>query len=169
MKPKKPVDPLSGKEAMGRALDMLSRRWRTAKQIEDKLRERGYDPDVIGQVLDKLRQWDYVDDGRYAESFVRERIAKGDGAPRSIRRRMRHSGIDPETAQEALEALDEQTQAALADSLAEKLWRRYEDREPRRRRDTVSQAMARRGYDWDVIAASIRKLEDAPEDGDEAL
>ena len=54
-----------------------------------------------------------------------------------------------------LEELDDESQTEAATALAKKLMRRYEKEPPRAARAKLRQALARRGYGWDVVGAAV--------------
>jgi regulatory protein len=75
------------------ALDLLARREHSAVELRRKLRRRGADETAAEAVVDRLIQDGWVDDRRYAESFIRSRLAKGFG-PLRIDGELRARGVD---------------------------------------------------------------------------
>ena len=58
-----------------------------------------------------------------------------------------------------MEALDDEQQRTAARQAAEKLGRKYRDLPPREARAKLSQALARRGFSWDVISSALEDWE----------
>ncbi len=85
------------------ALDSLSRRDRPAEDLRRKLVEKGFDPSIVVDVIERLRDDKLVDDRRYAENFVAYHAARGHG-PVRVRADLRKSGVDAESADEAVDA-----------------------------------------------------------------
>ena len=64
------VEELSPVRLRAKALDLLSRRDHSEKELEDKLRSRGGKEDDVAQLLVSLRDIGLLDDRRYARSFL---------------------------------------------------------------------------------------------------
>ena len=78
------------------AMNLLSRREHSAKELHQKLRKRFKDPDLVDQQVQRLADENLQSDERFAESFLRQRISRGQG-PIRIRQEMRQRGIlDPD-------------------------------------------------------------------------
>ena len=152
------------KEAYEAALDMLADRDMTGAALENALARRGYLAPVAGAVRQRLTENRLIDDRRFAERFVELRR---DGAVGrfALKRRLRAKGVDEETAGEALEQLDDESQLEAATDLARRLAARYRGLEPYAARGKLSQALARRGYAWYIVREAVARagLED---DGD---
>ncbi len=69
-RPSKTNEPDNGEKAYEYAVFLLSLHLRTAGELRQKMEQRGYRPDIIEQVLDRLHAQKYLDDGRYAEIFL---------------------------------------------------------------------------------------------------
>ena len=54
-----------------RALHLLEKQDRSEKNLRDKLREGGYDSDIIDIAIDYINDYGYLDDARMAASHVR--------------------------------------------------------------------------------------------------
>lgn len=96
-----PAEPLSPKRLRAKALDLLSRRDHSEKELEDKLRSRGGQEDDVAQVLTNLRDIGLLDDRRYARSFLLSRSGKAWGRQR-FRQELLARGLSPEIVDEAM-------------------------------------------------------------------
>lgn len=83
------------------ALGMLVRREHSAAELRRKLRLRGVAEEASAASLTTLQQQGFQDDGRFASSLVRSRVAAGHG-PGRIRAELQQRGISSELAAEAL-------------------------------------------------------------------
>ncbi|MBO5372009.1 MAG: regulatory protein RecX [Lachnospiraceae bacterium] len=90
------------KRATRRAMHLLERQERTEYQLREKLRQNTYPKEVIEEAISYVKRYHYVDDFRYAHTFIRCHQDK--------RSRMRlktdllKRGIAKEVIEEALEA-----------------------------------------------------------------
>ena len=60
-----------GKRAVKRAMHLLEKMDRTEGQLRKKLMEGGYPDDLIEQAVAYVKSYHYIDDDRYARTFVR--------------------------------------------------------------------------------------------------
>ncbi|MBE5757047.1 MAG: hypothetical protein E7342_04515 [Clostridiales bacterium] len=54
-----------------KTLDYISKAQKTEKQIKDKLKEKGYLKETIDYVIDKLKEYKFIDDFEYVKSYIR--------------------------------------------------------------------------------------------------
>jgi len=87
------------------ALGLLARREHSRKELERKLSRRDYAEPVIGATLDELERSGALAVDRFAEAFVRSRVAKGQG-PERIRLALKEHGIDAADYRELLQGQD---------------------------------------------------------------
>jgi regulatory protein len=83
------------------ALELLARREHSRRELTRKLRIRGFPAEVVGPVLDELEQSGALADARFTDTFVRSRVAKGQG-PQRIRSELAERGIDDAAADAVL-------------------------------------------------------------------
>ncbi|MCK8516463.1 recombination regulator RecX [Methylonatrum kenyense] len=101
-------------EIEDKAVRLLARREHSRKELQRKLRQRQYPESLIADTLELLEQRGYLDNQRFAEAFIRERIGKGHG-PLRITADLRERGIKDGMIRALLDAaeVDWQQQAAV--------------------------------------------------------
>lgn len=152
--PERAVDPEAVHEA---ALKLLERARRTRRQLEQKLRERGFARQAIEPVVTRLAEVGLVDDLEYASAFIRERLAARSASWRRLEQELRARGIDSETLKRARaeteqEAGGRESDAEAARRVLAQVARRYQKLDPRVRRQRLSALLARRGFDYSTIS-----------------
>ena len=75
------------------AVALMARRDYACGELTGKLRERGYDPGVVQQLIHALRERRLLNDERYAGHFVQYHLARGQG-PQRIRRDLEAFDVD---------------------------------------------------------------------------
>lgn len=75
---------------------LLSRREHSCRELRQKLLARDFDCDTIDAVVAELQADNLLSDERFAESYVRAKVAKGVG-PVRLRRDLREHLIDDDT------------------------------------------------------------------------
>ena len=83
------------------ALDLLARREHSRRELTRKLVARGFPDEVIAPTLDELERSGTLAEARFTESFVRSRVAKGQG-PARIRAELAQRGVAGEEVDGAL-------------------------------------------------------------------
>ena len=97
------VDALDSRAARAAALDALARRDYASEDLRRKLLDKGYDPSVIADLIERLSSEKLVDDRRYVESFISYRAARGQG-PHRLRADLRKIGLQGEIVEQGLAA-----------------------------------------------------------------
>ncbi len=146
--------------AFDKALTHLSATRKTEKQIRDFLAKKGYLPAVIDYAVEKLRSYDFINDGEYAEAYI-ESAAKRKGG-RLIRMELKGKGLSDDEIEGAMEGLDEDTQITAATEIAKKYTRG-------KALDKITLQKAYRyllgkGFSYDVSKEALSALGDVDED-----
>lgn len=64
----------SYKKAYSAALKLLSVRSRTVVELQGRIKAKGYGPDIVGRVIDDLKERKYLDDASFCQEWLQERI-----------------------------------------------------------------------------------------------
>ena len=89
------------KRAKLRAMHLLTDTARSEKGLREKLRQGHYPEDIIEQAMDYVRSFGYLDDRKYAESFVLSR--KESKSRKEIYAALLQKGVSAEQIQEVLD------------------------------------------------------------------
>lgn len=141
-----------------RALRMVGARAMSARQLREKLTEKGETPENAELCVAWLTEMGLIDDVSFAESVVRHYAAKGYGAGR-IKQELYRYGIDKELWDEALRQMPEQDETVLRFIRS-----RLTDPSDRAQVKKVSDALYRRGYSWDEIKHAMNTFNAETED-----
>ena len=87
------------------AVRLLTRREHSIEELRRKLLSKGYPPDTIEPVVQKLAGKRLVSDERFTSSFVHHHAKRGQG-PVRIRAELRQQGIADPQVEEALRSAD---------------------------------------------------------------
>lgn len=125
------------------ALRLLARREHSRLELSRKLKQRGWADCDIEVVIDELADENLQSEERFAESFVRQRVARAYG-PMRIRAELSERGLDRVEITRALESESPDWFAIAAD------WyeKRYGPEPPAdlKEKSRRQQALARRGF-----------------------
>ena len=139
--------------ARERALELVSQRQMSRRELETKLRQKGVDPGTASYCGAWLLDRGLLDEAAYAAAVVRHYAAKGYGEGR-VRAELQRRGIPRELLDEALAAMPEDT-SKIDKYIASRL-RDPGDRDEVRK---LSAALYRRGFSGEEIRSALRRFE----------
>ena len=143
-----------GDPLLGYALKLLAGRDYTVQQIRNKLTERFRTEtgSSIDEVIDRLTDAKYLDDGRFARNFVQNRIHRG--RPR-LEVDLERAGIARD---QVVQVLDAQDWPSLAQALEAKI-KSLNVEPPLRLSDAarLSRALLRLGYDAEEVEIELKE------------
>lgn len=143
--------------AKASAMNGLSSRARTSKEVSDALARKGFAPDIIDDTVADLERLGLVDDAAYARAFVRGRFSARGYGPARLRQDLQRKGVS----RSAIEsALDELTEAEDLDDAAReqavKKWRALASEEDlRKRKKKTMDFLVRRGFGFDSARTAV--------------
>ncbi len=109
-----------------KAMDYLARREHGRKELEVKLRQKEFPPEVITEQLDRLEAEHLLDDYRFASQFISARQRKNPEGPQVLSMRLAQRGVERSLAERAVTTWFAEEDAAhdAIQRAAEKLLRR---------------------------------------------
>jgi regulatory protein len=157
------------------AINSLARRAYSVFEMRTYLERRAEDKDVVKDVLDRLKQLDYLDDARYARQFVRLQTELRKRGAFRIARDLRARGVPDRHIEAALaERSPESSETALVRAHLERRIKLLRGPLDERRVASLYRSLLRAGFSADTIrrelsAAAKRPMEELPESpGEEA-
>lgn len=99
---------------------LLAARPRTRGELEAALTRKGIEADVAEEVLGKFVSAGLVDDADFAEVWVRSRHRNQGLGRRALKNELVRKGVDKETAEDAVEAVDDEAEESRARTLVGK-------------------------------------------------
>jgi len=155
-RPSPPVDPTDAEAAWEAALHRLARQPLPRAVLQQRLRQLGYTPETVAQVLARADEHGYLDDRAYAEAVVRRR-ARTRGAA-LIAQELRSKGFDDVQVAQALKQVDPAGEEARALALARSALRQRPPATARELRRRVGAVLGRRGFRTGTIVRTIALL-----------
>ena len=137
--------------AREKALQLVSQRQMSAKELSRKLRDKGADEETAVYCVQWILERGLIDEERYAAAIVRHYAAKGYGEGR-MRQELIRRGVPRELWEDALEQMPEDT--TKLDRLVASKLRDPEDRDAVRK---LSASLYRRGYSGEEIRMALER------------
>ncbi|MBN2481404.1 MAG: RecX family transcriptional regulator [Bacteroidales bacterium] len=94
-------------DALEKIKDICASREKSPSEISVLLKRWGIDRDKSGRIMDELKAEKFIDEGRYALAFVRDKIRLEHWGLSKIKFALLHKGIPVYVAEEAIQSVDE--------------------------------------------------------------
>lgn len=145
---------LRSRQMRERALELLSRKPQSRRELTRKLNEWGAGPEEADAVCDRMEELGYLNEAAYAARIVEVYSARGFGE-KKLRDELYRRGVPREEWDEALARVEDATQA-IDDFLQKKLTGWTGDRKQLQK---VTAALVRRGFSWSDIRDALARYE----------
>lgn len=144
-----------------RALDLLSARPYTVKQLRRKLIQKEISVDEAEAVIARLVGAGLLDDERYALAYARSKLVGQGSSARRISQDLARKGVNAELSKQAIaQVVDEEKvdTTAVIERVARKKIASMGDLEPVVLRRRLFAFLARRGYELDEIRGVVGRV-----------
>lgn len=140
------------------AIRTVEKTYKTEKELKDKLIERGFEEDTIRRTIDFLKEYNLLNDEKYAEMYIKDRLRTQ--GRNKIKYALIRKGISEEVLSDKLSNIDEEDENDTAFKLAEKKYNMLKKKESDKYK--LSQKLFRfllsKGYDYDCCNSVVRRL-----------
>lgn len=154
-----------GQSARDAALDYLTPKDRTQREVEAYLDECNYSEMEIINTIDALKANGLIDDVRYAANFIESRLNTKPVSKQKLRVQLEGHFISEDVINDALMRVDDDMERANALAVAEKYYRQFSSLDSRERIRRVGLRLTSRGYSYDCIKSILNDLKES-EDND---
>lgn len=128
----------------------LSKSPKTIRRMKEYLTDKGYNANIIEQVIVQLSNFNYLDDRAFARQFIESRIRYKPKSIFALGFELRKKGIDPALAKELLAAYKDEDLALKAIENRKQSWERLNETECRKK---MMNYLRYRGFDYSVCQA----------------
>lgn len=136
-----------------KALDLLTRKPMSRKELERKLGEWEAGEEEIASICARMEELGFLNDAAYAAQVVRHYSAKGCGEHK-LRDELYRRGVPRDLWDEALAQV-----ADPADAIDAFVRKKLAGKDPDRKElKKVSDALMRRGYGWEDVSAALHRF-----------
>ncbi|SNR77181.1 MULTISPECIES: regulatory protein RecX [Hymenobacter] len=151
-------------EALQKILAYCTYQERTHKEVEAKLREYGLDEDEAGEIIIRLGRENFLDEERYAKSFVRGHVRQKKWGRRRIQQELKQKGLSDYCIKAGMKEIDGDEYYQNLVDLLEKKDRQEKESHPSKRRQKLQLFLTAKGYEQDLIRIALEDLGKAPEE-----
>ena len=108
-------------DAFKLAYKLLGLRLRSVFEMKKRLKEKGFNDDTVGRVVKKLEEQKYLDDEKFAEAWILDRINLRPRGSFMINMELKEKGVASEIIEKKLaELLHFEKELAIAEELSNK-------------------------------------------------
>jgi len=153
----KDVDIINVHKARQYALKLLSYRGRSERELEGRLRQKGFPENVVSSTIRYLKHAGLIDDRALAEALKREAMTTKLLSQYSAKILMLNRGIPKEIANSMFILNGENEDMANAEKLVEKKLRSIKNLSEEKINRRLYNLLLRRGYSYDTIKGVLKK------------
>lgn len=148
-------------KALEKSFRLLAVRPRSKKELEKKLKEKGFALKIIKNTLKRLKELGYLDDKKFAQSWLESRkaLAKGKYV---IQKELREKGIAEEIVKKTLERYSKKDEIKIAYQLLRKKMKGFKKEGSSGslflQKQKLAHFLASRGFSWETIKEALKKI-----------
>ena len=169
-RPKPPINAARAREkTMNRAFNILSVKAYSVEDMRRRLLEKDWTtPEIVDSVLEKLKEYNYLNDEQFAKTFAASQIRQKPVGKRVLKQKLAMKKLDKETVDEALEqVLEETPEAEIIERAISKRLRLKGKPETREDSKKFYDYLLRQGFSYDLVSNKMRELNSRALDEDE--
>ena len=150
----------SKQRTMDRAVRLLAAKPRSIAELRERLLEKEWtNGAIVDEVLEKLKEYDYLNDDQYAKALASSKLLRKPLGRRRLKQTLAQKKLDKETVERAVEKVYEKTpEDEVIDRAIKKRLRLKGKPETREDAKKFYDYLMRQGFSYDLISAKMREL-----------
>lgn len=143
---------------LDKMLHFIDYKMRTEKEVIQKLNELKAQEKQIIEVINRLKEINYLDDERYANQYVQECINQGKGKV-FVKYNLEQKGVENSIISQALNEYHNDTERKIAKTVAINYQRTINSHPSLKQKELIMQKLIRNGFSLDIANTIIRNIE----------
>ncbi len=141
------------------AYRFLSRRGHFRKELQRKLKQKGYEAEITDQALQFLQSKGYLDDLQLMVQFVQDAIHLKRYGPNLIKSKLLERGLSATAIDQTLEEhYPRDLQQQVCRELANKKWTSLKNSGKENLKQKLAAFLQQRGFTWEIIQPVVEQL-----------
>jgi len=156
-----PLDPAKARErVLQRAAKLLAAKQRSVEELREKLSTtRGATKAMVDEAIGRLREYGYLDDAKFAQSYASLRLRERPIGRRRLERDLWLRKVDKKTAETALDEVFESTsEEHLIDRAIAKRIRLRGKPKTREEAKKLFDHLLRLGFEFELVSEKVRAV-----------
>lgn len=141
-------------QALNKAVTLLGKNLKTRRQMRTYLNDKGYSKTIVDYVLEKLSEYNYINDINYAKIYIRS--VKNKYGKVKIIANLRQKGVSDKDIDEVMQEFESDTDSIMA--LAQKYLKNKEVNQ-----DNVAKLyrhLLSKGFGYDEVNSVVREIKE---------
>lgn len=139
-------------------LSVLSRGAKSEYELKIKMQDKGFDSGLIDNALNLLKDQKYLDDERYCEMFINDKINISKYGIRKIKEALFYKGIDRKIIDEKIKNISAEEEEARAFQLGKKKLAAIKEEDTRKKGMKLSNYLIGKGFEYETVKKVVRNL-----------
>ena len=144
-------------KAKNKALNILSKADQSEKKIREKL-STDFEENTIDKVIEFLKRNNFINDNLLAQKIINTNLNLNKCGKNRIKQNLYNKGIDSSAINKAISDIDSEAEFENAMYLAKKRYERIKNEDKRKIYQKLSQHLAYKGFNYDIIKRVLNKL-----------
>ncbi len=155
---KEPQESYTVKEATIKLMQFCAYRDRSHKEVEEKLSKMNMIPAAQEQIIIQLMQEDFLNEERFARSFVRGKFRIKKWGKIKIKQELKFREISAPIIKNALTEIDQQKYISTLYELAEKKLKLLKEPDKFKKKRKLADFLLRKGYESNLVYEVVNEL-----------
>ena len=139
-------------------ISVLSRYAKSECELRLKMKNKGFEPQLIDNAISTLKERKYLDDERYCEMFINDKINISKHGVRKIKEALYYKVIDKEIIEEKIKNISAESEEERAFILWEKKLLNIKENDNRKKMAKLSNYLIGKGFEYETVNKTVRKL-----------
>lgn len=146
-------------KAINTACNYLGFKPRTEKEVRTKLKDKGFDEDIINNTIEFLYKYDYLNDYNYGKLLINDKKTFKKAGKGLLKQELYKKGINKDIIEELVEeSYDYDEEYSMAYEVALKKYKLIKNEDKNAIYRKLSSLLARKGYSFDIINKVIKEV-----------
>ncbi len=141
-------------------ISILSRLAKSEYELRLKMQDKGFAPELIDNAINRLKERKYLDDERYCEMFINDKINISKYGLRKIKEALFFKGIDKEIIEEKIKSISAEDEEKRAFDLGKKKLISLKEEDTRKKAYKLSNYLISKGFEYETVKKAVKKLMD---------
>ena len=148
------------RKTFDRAVNLLTYKPRSIQELRERLLEKDWtNLEIVDSVLDKLKEYNYINDETFAKNFAASQLRQKPIGKRVLKQKLALKKLDKETVDEALEkAFEETPEEEIIERAINKRLRLKGKPETREDAKKFYDYLLRQGFSYDLVSNKMREI-----------
>ncbi|NTW50178.1 MAG: regulatory protein RecX [Chlorobiales bacterium] len=147
-------------QAKAAAFNLLSQRMHSRKELEDKLKRKGFPEEAVSRAIERLDELRMLDDQAYAEALVRSKLNRKAVGAMKLKATLHRKGINRDIIDSTLNEVPLYAEELCQKAAEKKLASLKRESDPIKRRRKLGDYLYRQGFDWNTISLTLNRILD---------